>query len=206
MSNDMSEMCITISPDGQFFLCRIPLSFATKTVSMKLTARVILASTLTATALTASAVDLTKVTCNVPVTEFREALLQATNDARSKGRFCGSQFYAKAAPLRWNGRLAKAARNHSRDMAINNFFSHTGSDGLQVWDRAVNAGFNYNYIGENIAAGYTTAASTQSGWEKSPGHCRNIMNPNYVVMGARCITRSNSDYQRYWTVVFGKRL
>lgn len=199
-------MYITISSDSQFFLCRISHSFATKLITMKLTASVILASTLTATALSAGAVDLTKVTCNVPVKEFREAMLQATNDARSKARFCGSDFYAKAAPLRWNGKLAKAARNHSRDMAINNFFDHTGSDGLQAWDRAVSAGFRYRFIGENIAAGYTTMASTQAGWEKSPGHCRNIMNPNYVVMGARCISRSNSDYQRYWTVVFGKRL
>ena len=173
---------------------------------MKISCRVFLACSLTVTALSAGAVDLTKVSCTVPIAEFRAALLQATNEARAKGRLCGSEYYAPASPLRWNGRLAKASRIHSRDMASNNFFSHTGSDGLQSWDRAVSAGFNYRRIGENIAAGYTNVASVQSGWENSPGHCRNIMNPNYTVMGAGCIARSGSDYQRYWTVVFGTRL
>lgn len=173
---------------------------------MKLSARVILASSLAATALSASAVDLNRIPCTTPIAEFREALLQATNEARASGRRCGSELYPQTTPLRWNGRLAKSARIHSRDMASNNFFSHTGSDGLQSWDRARNAGFQYSRIGENIAAGYNNVASVQTGWENSAGHCRNIMNPDFKVMGAGCITRSNSDYQRYWTVVFGTRL
>lgn len=172
---------------------------------MKLSASVILASTLAVTAMSAAAVDLTRVSCTVPTAEFRAAILQATNKARTEGRRCGSEFYGPVAELRWNGRLMKAARNHSRDMAINNFFSHTGSDGLKAWDRALDAGFVYSRIGENIAAGQTSVASVQSGWENSAGHCRNIMNADYKVMGARCIARSGSDYQRYWTVVFGTR-
>lgn len=172
---------------------------------MKIAASVILASTLATTALWAGAADLSRVPCTVPIAEFRDALLQATNESRAKGRRCGSDFYAKVAPLKWNGRLARSARVHSRDMASNNFFSHTGSDGLQAWDRALFSGFRYSHIGENIAAGYNDVASVQAGWENSPGHCRNIMNPDYAVMGAGCITRSNSDYRWYWTVVFGKR-
>jgi len=58
--------------------------------------------------------------------------------------------------LIWNEALARAAQKHSTDMSINNFFSHSGSDGLQVWDRANAEGYEYRYIGENIAAGQVT--------------------------------------------------
>lgn len=172
---------------------------------MKLTASLLLASSLAVTSFSASAVDLTKVSCNVPVKQFRAALLQATNQARAKARRCGSVRYARVAPVKWNNALRRAAWDHSRDMANNNFFSHTGSNGLKSWDRARNRGYRYNYIGENIAAGYGSVASVQSGWLRSAGHCRNIMKREYTEMGAACIARSKSDYKRYWTVVFGKR-
>ena len=88
-------------------------------------------------------------------------------------------------------------------MSSNNFFSHTGSDGLQPWDRAVAEGYAYRSIGENIAAGQGSVGEVQSGWMDSPGHCRNIMNSGYVEVGAACVVDSNAQYQRYWTVVFG---
>ena len=143
--------------------------------------------------------------CTVPFKEFRAALLQATNEARAKGLQCGSEFYPSVAPLIWNGKMSRAARNHSRDMAFNNVFSHTGSDGLQVWDRVRGLGYPYTRVGENIAAGYTNVAAVQAGWESSEGHCRNMMRSEYKEMGAACVTLPGSTYQRYWTVVFGRR-
>ncbi len=132
------------------------------------------------------------------------ALLQATNASRAQARQCGSESFAAAPALIWNDSLAEAARKHSNDMASNNFFSHTGSDGLQVWDRANAEGYQYRYIGENIAAGQTTVGIAQDGWVKSPGHCSNIMNPQIVEMGAACVADSGSQYRTYWTVVVGQ--
>ena len=111
---------------------------------------------------------------------------------------------AAAPRVRWSGELNRTAVRHSRDMARNNFFDHTGSDGLQVWDRAQAAGYAYRNIGENIAAGYPNVGRVQAGWLKSPGHCRNIMNPAYTQMAGRCVQRAGSDYGSYWTVVFGR--
>ncbi|MCY1014033.1 CAP domain-containing protein [Nannocystis pusilla] len=37
--------------------------------------------------------------------------------------------------------------------------------------------------GENIAAGYSTAAQVVNGWMTSTGHCNNIMNGNYKHLG-----------------------
>lgn len=50
-------------------------------------------------------------------------------------------------------RLQAAARAHAVDMAQNDFFSHTGSDGSSVADRTTMAGYLWTTVGENIAAG-----------------------------------------------------
>ena len=134
---------------------------------------------------------------------MKAALLQSTNDFRTQARQCGTTAAASADPLVWNNSLAAAARSHSNDMESNNFFNHTGSDGLQAWDRAVAQGYTYRYIGENIAAGQRNVGSVQNGWIDSPGHCSNIMKQEFTEMGAACVPGSGSDYPSYWTVVFG---
>ena len=145
------------------------------------------------------------VNCSAPPEELKAAILKATNDSRSTARQCGATTYSAAGPLVWNNSLAAAAIKHSNDMASNNFFNHSGSDGLQVWDRADAENYQYSYIGENIAAGQDTVENVQSDWIDSPGHCSNIMNPQITEMGAACIIDPNSDYDSYWTVVVGKR-
>ncbi len=132
------------------------------------------------------------------------ALLKATNATRSSARSCGSIKYSAAAPVKWNDSLVEAARNHSKDMAYNNFFSHTGSDGRTSANRVRALGYAYRAVGENIAAGRGVVSDAHAASVKSAGHCRNIMNSTFDEMGAACISNPNSKYKRYWTVVFGK--
>lgn len=56
------------------------------------------------------------------------------------------------APLSYDARLAAAARGHSEDMGLHDYFSHTSLDGRTVSDRITDAGYTWNFIGENIAA------------------------------------------------------
>ncbi len=56
--------------------------------------------------------------------------------------------------LNADSRLQDAATTHSLDMALNNYFSHTGSDNSTASQRIQAAGYNWNFAGENIAAGY----------------------------------------------------
>ena len=53
---------------------------------------------------------------------------------------------------------------HSQDMADANYFSHTGSDGSGLEDRAVAANFYTFPLGENIAAGYATVRDAVLAW------------------------------------------
>ena len=56
-------------------------------------------------------------------------ILQLVNDARKKGCQCGTTWYPPAPTISWNDLLEKAALNHSKDIAQNNYYSHTSPKG-----------------------------------------------------------------------------
>lgn len=60
-------------------------------------------------------------------------MVALVNEVRGRGYGCGGGGrFGPAVPLAWNLALAEAAENHSRDMAVHGFFSHTGSDSTDV--------------------------------------------------------------------------
>ncbi|MEM6753311.1 MAG: CAP domain-containing protein [Cyanobacteria bacterium P01_C01_bin.38] len=109
--------------------------------------------------------------------------------------------------LTLNVNLSESAQVHSQDMALSDFFSHTGSDGTKVGDRAKSAGYQSPYVGENIAAGYISAEEVVRGWMNSPGHRENILNPNFKEIGVGYHYLANDtgeiNYNTYWTQNFG---
>lgn len=139
------------------------------------------------------------------LSESEQAMLDAVNTARASTRRCGSGQYPATSPLRWSCPLARAARSHSADMASHDFFSHTGSDGLDVGDRATAAGYAWRAIGENIAAGQLIVEEVMDEWLQSPGHCANIMSADFADFGAAAMEgHQGSQYRVYWTQVFGQ--
>ena len=87
-------------------------------------------------------------------------------------------------PLYLNGGLNEVARLHSEDMAVNDFFSHSSSDGTSFSDRVL-AYYDAYTIGENIAWGYGDArTAVLQGWMCSTeGHRENIMSGDYTELG-----------------------
>jgi uncharacterized protein YkwD len=136
-------------------------------------------------------------TGNVPE-GFASEMLDAVNEIRQSGCKCGSKRMPAVAPLKWNSLLEKASDLHAEDMRQNNFFDHKGSDKSTVGTRSKKLGYQWNFIGENIAKGPSTVKQVMSGWINSPSHCRNMMDQNYREMGA---AKSGS----LWVQVFGKR-
>jgi uncharacterized protein YkwD len=141
-------------------------------------------------------------TCGAAVTA--EQALQAINAVRATARQCGSQSFAAAPPLQWSTQLASAAEAHSADMANRNYVSHTSLDGNTPAARATAVGYT-GQMGENIGAGYATMDAAMSAWIQSPGHCANLMNPNYRDYGIACASAAASTYGTYWTQEFGQR-
>jgi uncharacterized protein YkwD len=132
-----------------------------------------------------------------------QKLLTELNVARSQPRQCGTQSFNATTPLTWNATLATAAEAQSRSMANNNYFDHKDRDGRTPGDRAELAGYNFQQIGENISAGQDTAHKVVEGWLASPGHCANLMSPQFRDVGAAYAVDPKSDAGIYWTVMFG---
>ena len=99
------------------------------------------------------------------------------------------------APLRADATLDAAALAHARDMAANGFFSHSGSDGSTVGNRARVPGCTWTGLSEHIAKGQTTPEAAMSAWIVSPGHRRNLLGP-YERMG-------QAQAGDLWVAVFG---
>jgi uncharacterized protein YkwD len=80
--------------------------------------------------------------------------------------------------LRTSRRLARAATEHSGDMAARNFMSHASSDGTGMAQR-VRRYTGARWIGENIAvvSGRTTARRAVRMWMQSPPHRAVLLSP-----------------------------
>ena len=129
----------------------------------------------------------------------KDLLLQLVNSYRTAGCNCGSEgYFGPTTTVVWNNLLELTAQDHSEDMFKNSFFNHTGNDGSNPGVRLGRRGYDWQTYGENIAMGYKTEQAVIEGWINSPGHCKNIMNPNFKEMG---VFRSGD----YWTQVFGTR-
>jgi uncharacterized protein YkwD len=134
-----------------------------------------------------------------------QQVLEGVNRARAQARTCGTQAFAPAPPVAWNGRLALAALGHSGNLAEGHYFSHKERDGSDPADRATRAGYAWRLVGENIASGNRSAQEAVQAWLDSPGHCANIMNPGFTEMGAAyAIDPANEHRTPYWTQVFGR--
>lgn len=129
-------------------------------------------------------------------------VLALTNAARATARKCGTTTMPAVPKLTWSDVLAGTAYAHSADMAARSYFDHTSKDGTSFDKRITQAGYRWNSLGENIAAGYPTAAAVVKGWLDSPGHCRNIMSASFTQLGVGLAT--GGKYGTYWTQDFGR--
>jgi uncharacterized protein YkwD len=136
----------------------------------------------------------------------QQEVLAYINQARSKPCQCGTTVYPAVPALTLNTQLNSASDKHAVDMATYNYFSHTGRDGSQPWDRMTREGYKWRAAGENIAAGYTTTRAVVDGWLQSPGHCKNIMSANFKEVGVGYGYSVSSTYKHYWVTDFGTKL
>jgi uncharacterized protein YkwD len=134
-----------------------------------------------------------------------QRVLELVNEARARPRQCGGMRFAAAAPLAWNEALGAAALAHSGDMAARDYFAHADPEGRSVSQRATAAGYRWRFVGENIAAGLGEPAAVVAGWLASPGHCANIMSPDFAEMGAAFVLRPDTARGVWWTQTFGRR-
>ncbi len=124
--------------------------------------------------------------------QYEKKVVQLVNDERAKKGL---------EPLEMNNRLSGLAHMKSKDMADNNYFSHTSPTYGSPFEMMKQFDFNYRTAGENIAAGQRTPESVVQGWMNSPGHRANILNENFTQIGVGYVEGSG-QYGTYWTQEF----
>jgi len=135
--------------------------------------------------------------------DFEQQVVELVNDHRATiGR----------PPLKRVAPLDAAARYHACDMRDDDYFSHDSKDwqgsGHVVvcpwYERIGNFYANWQTMGENIAAGYTSPQSVMNGWLNSLGHRANIESDYFAEIGVGYCA-PGGYYGRYWVQNFGRR-
>jgi uncharacterized protein YkwD len=85
-------------------------------------------------------------------------------------------------PLKWNNRLAIAARLHSDEMAKAKNLTHQVKGEPVFTERLAEQGARFNAAAENVGYG-GDADILHQGWMNSPPHRANLLNPVYTDMG-----------------------
>ncbi|WP_077622902.1 CAP domain-containing protein [Sediminibacillus massiliensis] len=81
--------------------------------------------------------------------------------------------------LSWDETVKTTARDHSEDMAVNDYFSHTNPEGQSPFDRLDEDGISYRMAGENLASGQPSSIYAHEGLMNSLGHRENILQEGY---------------------------
>lgn len=129
--------------------------------------------------------------------------LRRLNALRAAGATCGTERFDPAPPLAWNPLLEQAAVLHARDMAQRGDMSHRGGDGSSMSQRVGRVGYAWSTLGENVSAGYRSVSEGLAGWMASPGHCRNIMGPQFREVGVGAAHAAGDRFGWYRAMVLG---
>ncbi len=130
------------------------------------------------------------------VIEMRAEVVRIVNIERAK---------VGLKPLTRNPLLEQAAQTHADDMVTRGYFDHVSPEGSTFADRIRAAGYAKApacrcrvraSMGENIASGFTDAASVMRAWMASEGHKENILDEDYEEIGVGIV-------QGVWTQEFG---
>ncbi len=89
-------------------------------------------------------------------------------------------------PLTANQLLTKAADLKARAILESQTFKHTINDKkFSSWVKE--AGYNYSYVGENLAVDFATSEGVIEAWENSPLHKKNLLSPYYQEIGIAAV-------------------
>ena len=110
---------------------------------------------------------------NNALTADEQQMFDLVNQARAQNN---------VAPLAIDMEVTKVARIKSQDMIDNNYFSHNSPTYGSPFDMLKSFGIKYVAAGENIACNRSVQAAHDA-LMNSPGHRKNILNPDYTHIG-----------------------
>jgi uncharacterized protein YkwD len=131
------------------------------------------------------------------IESLEQQCLDEINRVRRHSRLPRLGFYEDLLPV---------AREYSRRMAEQHFFSHRDPDGRTVRERVDEAEIRWRMVGENLAysSGYINpVAASLHGWMDSEGHRRNILDPDFSLTAIGVWIKEDGTV--YFTEIFLKQ-
>lgn len=102
--------------------------------------------------------------------------------------------------LRMEDHLMAAAEAQSEAMARRGRMDHEVAGKLP--DRVRAAGYDWTTTAENIAMSFRDYDAAMAGWIASPGHRKNLLNPQVTEIGFAAA--KGVDGKPYWTQIFAR--
>jgi uncharacterized protein YkwD len=131
------------------------------------------------------------------IESLEQQCLDEINRVRRRNGLQRLAFYEELLPV---------AREYSRRMAEQDFFSHNDPEGRTVKERVEDADIRWRMIGENLAYSnghINPVAASLHGWMESPGHRANILEPGFNLTAIGVWIKSDGTV--YFTEIFLKQ-
>lgn len=129
-----------------------------------------------------------RVVSSMDIDRMIRDVVRLTNDERVK---------AGLPALTYNSVLEKGAMIRAQEIIES--FSHTRPDGSKFYT-VFDGSYAFSAMGENLAAGFNTAASVVDGWMNSEGHRANILKEVYTQIGIGI--KKDKEGRIYWVQIF----
>ncbi len=100
-------------------------------------------------------------------------------------------------PLTLTKKLCDGAYLKSKDMAVNNYFSHTSPTYGSPFNMMQSLGISYSAAGENIAIN-TSVKGAHNAFMNSSGHRANILSKSFSKVGLGFYQKDRSIYVTQW--------
>lgn len=108
-------------------------------------------------------------------------------------------------PLKLNAELCRAAQWMSDEILLTGRFGHVDSAGRRADARARMVGYEFEWLGENLAAGQSSLERALQAWLNSPSHRENLLHPAYRELGLGYTRLEGSRYGFCWAQLLGAR-
>lgn len=137
--------------------------------------------------------------------DFELEVLERINLYRESGAMCGATAFEPTEPLVMDESLRCAARVHALDMGTRDYVMHITPEGAGFADRAGEAEYDADPVGENLATGLLTPQDVVFALISREGDCVNMMNPAAADVGVGYFATDEATFGSYWVMVFGER-
>ena len=119
-----------------------------------------------------------------PPSSFLQQDINAASAAQLDDLINITRAHHGLAPVAADKGLADAAREHSEDMKVQNFFAHESPTYGDLKQRLETHEIAFSDANENLATAYFDAIEAMHGWLNSVEHRKIIMNERYAMVGS----------------------